>query len=164
MNDLRTFLHGLPAFERFNERQLDNLITQLRLKDFEPGHRIVVQDNQGPALYIIVSGTVEVTRHETIGGEEQEANDARDGEVIGLLSLVSNMPSPETCTAKTKVVAAELTPERYHALYLLAPTVGHQLQYMVAVQLARDLQEKNKALRKGLAKQKSVSLLERLFG
>jgi len=35
---------------------------------------------------------------------------------------------------------------------------------MVAVQLARDLQEKNKALRKGLAKQKPGSLLERLFG
>lgn len=164
MNDLRTFLHGLPAFERFNERQLDNLLTQLRLKDFEPGQRLVAQDSQGPAMYIIVSGTVEVTRHETIGGEERETYDARDGEVIGLLSLVDNMPSPETCTAKTAVVAAELTPERYHALHLLAPTVGHQLQYMVAVQLARDLQEKNKALRKGLAKQKPGSLLARLFG
>jgi signal-transduction protein with cAMP-binding, CBS, and nucleotidyltransferase domain len=54
MNDLRTFLHGLPAFERFNERQLDNLLAQLRLKDFEPGHRFVAQDSQGPALYIIV--------------------------------------------------------------------------------------------------------------
>ncbi len=164
MNDLRGFLHALPAFERFNEKQLDILIGQLRLKDFEPGHQFVTQGSQGTALYIIVSGTVEVTRHKSSEGPEEEFKDARDGELIGLLSLVNNMPSPETCTAKTRVVAAELTAERFHALYLRAPNVGHQLQYMVAVQLARDLQEANKGLRKGLSRQKPASLLERLFG
>jgi CRP-like cAMP-binding protein len=164
MNDLRVFLHGLPAFERFTGKPLDMLVHNLRLRDFEPGQRIVDQGSQGPAMYVIISGTVEITRRETVGGEEQEAREARDGEVIGLSSLVNNMPSPQACTAKTKVFSAELTPERYEALFLQAPAVAHQLQYMVAVQLARDLQEQNKALRKGLAKQKSVSLLERLFG
>ena len=163
MNDLRVFLHGLPAFERFEGKPLDMLVNKLRLQDFAPGQRIIEQNSQGPAMYIIIEGTVEITRQDAIGGE-QESRDARDGEVIGLLSLVSNMPSPETCTATTKVFAAELTPDRYQALFLQAPAVAHQLQYMVAVQLARDLQEKNKALRKGLAKQKPGSLLERLFG
>lgn len=164
MNDLRTFLHGLPAFERFQGKPLDMLVDKLRLVDFERGDQLVGQDHQGPALYIIIEGTVEITRHEALGDIEQETRDALAGEVVGLLSLVDNMPSPETCTAKTKVFAAELTPERYQSLFLLAPTVAHQLQYMVAVQLARDLQEKNKALRKGLAKRKPASLLERLFG
>lgn len=164
MNDLSVFLHGLPAFERFHGKPLDMLVDKLRLVDFEPGQRIAEQGRQGHAMYIIIEGTIEITRHETIGGGEQEPRDARDGEVIGLLSLVNNMPSPESCTAKTKVFAAELTPERHQALFLQAPAVAHQLQYMVAVQLARDLQETNKSLRKGLAKQKPGSLLERLFG
>jgi CRP/FNR family transcriptional regulator, cyclic AMP receptor protein len=163
MNDLRVFLHGLPAFERFQGKPLDMLVNKLRLVDFDPGQRIIAQDSQGPALYIIIEGTVEITRHEASGGE-QESRDALDGEVIGLLSLVNDMPSPETCTARTKVFAAELTPERYQELFLQAPAVAHQLQYMVAVQLARELKEKNKSLRKGLAKQKPGSLLERLFG
>jgi CRP-like cAMP-binding protein len=164
MNELRTFLHGLPAFERFPARQLDVLLNNLRLEDYEAGHRLIVQDQQGPALYVIVAGTVEVTRRNAAGELEQEAREARDGEVVGLLSLVDNMPSPETCTARSRVTAAVLTPERFHSLFLLAPAIAHQLQYMVAVQLARDLQEKNKSLRKGLAKQKPGSLLERLFG
>jgi CRP/FNR family transcriptional regulator, cyclic AMP receptor protein len=164
MNDLRVFLHGLPAFERFQGKALDMLVNKLRLVDFDPGQRIIAQDSQGPAMYIIIEGTVEITRHETSGGGEQESRDALDGEVIGLLSLVNNMPSPETCTARTKVFAAELTPERFQELFLQAAAVAHQLQYMVAVQLARELKEKNKALRKGLAKQKPGSLLERLFG
>ena len=164
MNDLLVFLHGLPAFERFVNKPLDMLVRNLRLHDFEPGQRIIDQGSQGPAMYIIISGTVEIPRHEASGGEEQEASDARDGEIIGLSSLVNNLPSPVTCTAKTKVFSAELTPERYEALFLQAPAVAHQLQYMVAVQLARDLQEQNKLLRKGLAKRQSGSLLGRLFG
>ena len=164
MNDLRTFLHGLPAFERFPDKQLDLLLNHLRLEAYEANQTLVTQGNQGPALYIIISGTVDVTRRDDTGELEQEAREARDGEVVGLLSLVDNMPSPETCTAKTRVTAAVLTPERFNALFLMAPTIAHQLQYMVAVQLARDLQEKNKSLRKGLARQKPASLLERLFG
>lgn len=164
MNDLRTFLHGLPAFERFPDKQLDLLLNHLRLEDYEANHTLVTQGSQGPALYIIISGTVDVSRRDDTGELEQETREARDGEVVGLLSLVDNMPSPETCTAKTRVTAAVLTPERFNALFLMAPTIAHQLQYMVAVQLARDLQEKNKSLRKGLARQKPGSLLERLFG
>lgn len=164
MNDLRVFLHGLPAFERFEGKPLDILVSKLRLQDFAPGTQIIVQGIQGPAMYIVIEGTVEITRKETIGSGEQESHDARNGEVIGLLSLVSNMPSPETCTAKTQVFAAELTPERYQEIFLQAPTVAHQLQYMVAVQLSHELQEKSRTMRKSLAKQKSGSLLERLFG
>ncbi len=164
MNDLRTFLHGLPAFERFPEKQLDMLLNNLRLEDYEANQALVTQDYQGPALYIIIAGTVEVSRRSAAGELEQEMREARDGEVVGLLSLVDNMPSPETCTTKGRATAAVLTPERFNTLFLVAPTIAHQLQYMVAVQLARDLQEKNKSLRKGLARQKPGSLLERLFG
>jgi F-box/leucine-rich repeat protein 7 len=164
MNDLRTFLHGLPAFERFPDKQLDVLLNNLRLEDYQANRQLVTQGSQGPALYIIVSGTVELTRRNGAGESEQDVREARDGEVVGLLSLVDNMPSPETCTAKGHVTAAVLTPERFNTLFLLAPSIAHQLQYMTAVQLARDLQEKNKSLRKGLAKQKPGSLLERLFG
>lgn len=164
MNDLHIFLHGLPAFERFSGRPLDMFIHNLRLVDFAPGQQIIAQGEKGPAMYIIIEGMVEITRRAGFGVPEMEARDARDGEVIGLLSLVNDMPAPEICTAKTKVFAAELTPERYQALFLQAPSVAHQLQYMVAVQLARELQEKNKALRKELAQKKPGSLLERLFG
>lgn len=164
MNDLRNFLHGLPAFARFSERQLDALLGNLRLEDFPAGRELVTQDAQGPALYIIVSGTVQVTRVNAAGELEQEPREARDGEVVGLLSLVDDMPSPETCTARSAVTAAVLTCDRFNALFLMAPAVAHQLQYMVAVQLARDLQEKNRSLRQGLARQRPGSLLERFFG
>lgn len=165
MNDVRSFLHSLPAFARFQERHLDVLVGQLRIEDHEAGHCFVAQDTQGAATYIVISGVVDITRRDPVAGNERdEVREARDGEIFGLLSLVDDMPSPETSTARGPVRVAALTPDRYRALFLLAPGVAHQLQYMVAVQLARDLQEKNKSLREGLVRKRPASLLERLFG
>jgi CRP-like cAMP-binding protein len=164
MTELRPFLRALPAFERFNEKQLDALISNLRVTSYPAGHQFIAQDTEGSAAYVIVSGVVEFIHQDSPESEIQLVREARDGEVFGLLSLVPNMPSPRTSIAKSVVVVAELPPERYHALFLLAPAVAHQLQFMVAVQLARDLQRKNQSLRQGLASQKPRSLLERLFG
>lgn len=162
--DLETFLHALPAFERFSKRQLDILLSNLEMREIGDGERLLTQGEQGAAMYILVSGKVHITRRDTISQEEQDAGEARDGEVFGLLSLVEHIPSPDTCTAEGPATVAALTPERYHALFLLSPSLARQLQYMVAVQLARELQWKNQSLRKGLTRQKSPSLLERLFG
>lgn len=164
MIDLRTFLRNLPAFERFKGRQLDVLVDQLRLETYDPGHCFVTQDQQAAAVYMILDGVVDAVRRDAVGGDDEpETREVRDGELFGLLALVDDMPAMETYTARGKVCAATLTPERYRALFLLAPAVAHQLQYMVAVQLARKLQQQNKSLRKGL-RGKPASLLERLFG
>lgn len=163
--DIKTFLKGLPAFARFQDRHIDVLVSNLELRDFAAGQVLVKQGEQGPAAYILVNASVHVSRRDPIKDADEDIGEARDGEVIGLLSLVDNMPAPETCTANGSVLLAALTPERFHALFLLAPPIGHQLQYMVAVQLARDLQEKNKLLRRSLALKKTPgSFLERLLG
>ncbi len=95
MNDVRSFLHSLPAFARFQERHLDVLVGQLRIEDHEAGHCFVAQDTQGAAAYIVISGVVDITRRDAVAGNDRdEVREARDGEVFGLLSLVDDMPSP----------------------------------------------------------------------
>lgn len=162
--ELKSFLHALPAFERFSERQLDVLVANLQIEEFAAGGQLITQDQQGRAMYILIAGAVRSTRRDAAGGEEAEPVEIRDGEVFGLLSLVDNMPVPETCTTANAVTVAALTPQRYQSLFLLAPGVARQLQYMIAVQLARELQIKNKSLRQGMTLNKRPSLLERLLG
>ncbi|HQR03493.1 MAG: cyclic nucleotide-binding domain-containing protein [Proteobacteria bacterium] len=162
--DLKTFLHGLPAFERFQSRHVDALVERLQVQEIAAGQTLIHQDQPGQALYIVLSGSISLTRRDPIAGEFEEAGEARDGEVIGLLSLVADMPAPETVFAHSNVTVAALLPEDYHALHLVAPPIAQQLEYMVAVQLARELQAKNKQLRRGLAQRKTPSLIERLMG
>ncbi len=163
--DLKNFLKGLPAFSRFNDRQLDALASNLQVDEYPAGHRFLTQGEQGSAAYILLSGSVKITRYDALEDTEMEVAEARDGEVIGLVSLVDNMPLQVNVIAEGRVVAAALTPEKFNALFLLAPAVGLQLQYMVAVQLSRNLQQQNQLLRKGLAQRKSApSFIERLLG
>lgn len=162
--ELKAFIHGLPAFERFQSRHLDMLVNALEVRAFDSGDQIITEGELGGAMYIVMSGTVMITLQDT-GADSDELPEAQEGELIGLLSLVENMPASATCTAKGRVLAAALTPDRFLTLFLVAPGIAHQLQYMIAVQLARSLQQKNHALRKGLAMRKPPkSFIERLLG
>ena len=168
MIDIKTFLHGLPAFERFNERQINALIDRLRIETHAPGTVLFRQDEQAPALYIIMSGVLQMHHQGLTDSENGDGTrESHAGEVVGHLALVPNMPSPSTCTAVGEVTVASLTYDDYNALFLLAPAVAHQFQYMVATQLAHYLQDQNKSLSQHLDNQRpaaSRSFLERLLG
>lgn len=170
MIETKIFLHGLPAFERFNERQIDALVAQLRVETYTPGTMLISQGEQGAALYIVMSGVIQVsqiiTDEEDEGGDgETKSHEAHAGEMAGLLSLVPDMPSLVTCTAVDQLTVASLTLDRYNALFLLAPGIAHQFQYMLASQLAFCLQQQSQELRLRLARQSPRrSFLERLLG
>jgi CRP-like cAMP-binding protein len=102
-------------------------------------------------MYLLVDGAVEVRRLDDAMGRPPEVRELRSGEVFGLLSLLDHMPAVATCTALEPVTAAALERPAFEALFSSAPPIGHHIQYMVAIQLARDLQERNKGLRALLA-------------
>jgi CRP-like cAMP-binding protein len=168
MTDIKTFLRGLPAFERFSERQINALLDRLHIETHASGTVLFRQDEQEPALYIVISGVLQMSHQSLINGDNGDnTREAHAGEVIGHLALVPNMPSPSTCTAVGEVTVASLSYDDYNALFLLAPGIAHQFQYMVATQLAHYLQEQNKSLRQHLDSQRptaSRSFLERLLG
>lgn len=167
MNDLKIFLRGLPAFERFNDRQLDALITQLAVEQHPAGTVLYEAGMQGRALFIVMKGAVGVDRTGASAEAEQTYDEMHAGEVVGRLALVPDMPAMTRCWALSDITVAALSPESYNALFLLAPAIAHQFQYMVAARLAQDLQARNQLLRQRLVKSrpaKAPSLLERIFG
>ena len=153
--ELKQFLKQW-AFDRFSDQELTGLSELMAVSMYPGGHVFITQGKQGEAMYLLVEGAVEIRRTDEASGEPQEGAELRNGELFGLLSLIDDMPASATCTAKGAVTAAALSREGFQKLFDAAPPIGHHLQYMVAVQLARDLQERNKALRMML-KQKVVA-------
>ena len=168
--DLRRFLRSLPAFERFSERSLDALATNMHLENYPAGHILTVQGQCGAAMYMVISGRIDVARvgvAATFSPEHGENQELAEGAIVGLLSF-ANIPSLGTCTCKDDVQLASLSREDYEALFSQAPGAAHQMQYMLAVRLAQVLQTQNRSLRQALhnktAPKKSESLLKRWFG
>lgn len=153
--DLRQFLGTLPAFGNFTPAYVGVLAGLMQVADYPVGHVFIEQGQQGGAMFLLVRGAVQVTRKDEVSGLP-EARDLRAGELFGLLSLIDDMPASATCTAIEPVTAAALPRAAFQKLFESAAPIGHHLQYMVAVQLARDLQERNKSLR-ALLKQRAAA-------
>jgi CRP-like cAMP-binding protein len=145
--DLKIFLKGLPAFERFEARHLDALAERLEVKTYPPGHTLMAQGGAGNAVHLIMQGNVDITRHDPVTRADQEIAESGPGEMCCILALIENMPAVVTVRARAGLTTAALSLARYNELALLAPPVSGQFQYMLAVQLARDIQRINGALR-----------------
>ncbi len=149
--DLKIFLKNLPAFEDFSPPQLEAFAAQLTVRDHEAGHTFIHQGQQGEALYLLLRGVVRITRHDAEGGDEYELREVCDGEMFGILSLVDNLPAASTCAAVGPGQTAALSREGFAKLFQEASPIGRHLQYMIAVQMARDLQDANRRLREALS-------------
>jgi CRP/FNR family transcriptional regulator, cyclic AMP receptor protein len=150
--NLNFFLKNLPAFEEFQSPHIDVFANHLQVQQYPDGHVFITQRTQGTALYLLLQGSVRITRHDGNGGNEYEVRELCDGEIFGILSLVDNLPASATCVAKGPVQAASLSRESFQRLFQEASPIGHHLQYMIAVQMARDIQEENKRFRAALGK------------
>ncbi len=150
--DLKIFLKNLPAFEDFNSALLDILASHLKLEEQNDGHVFIQQGVQGHALYLLTGGSVRITRRDADDQDEYEVRELCDGEMFGILSLVDDLPASATCAAKGRVKVAALTRESFEELSREASPISRHLQYMIAVQMARDLQEANKRSRTSLGK------------
>lgn len=145
--DIKQFLHTLPTFESLAPEHLDILAQALVIGAFPEGHVFTTQGEQGNGLYLLINGNVRITERDDIAGLVREVKELHSGELFGLLSLLDNMPASATCTATSPVQAALLPRAQFVRMFEVAPPLGHQLHYMIAVQLARDLQNRNKSLR-----------------
>jgi CRP-like cAMP-binding protein len=141
--EFRRFLRGLPEFERLGERSLDTLAAQMQVKDYPAGHVLVTQGQCGTAMQVVISGRIEMG---ALSPEDGESHELPQGSIVGLLSFAS-VPELESYCCKEPVQVGTLSRERFNALFSLAPAAARLIQYMLAVKLARLLQEQNRALR-----------------
>lgn len=154
--ELKQFLKTLPAFENFKAADLDVLSDQMTVSSYPAGHVFVTQGQQGDALYLLMDGTIQSVHVDEATGTLEEARDLHTGEMFGLLSLIEDMPAGWGAVAQDVVTVAALSRPVFGQLFSAAAPIAHHLQYMVAVQLARDLQARNKELRE-LLKQRPVA-------
>lgn len=148
--DLKFFLKNLPAFEEFKAPHIEVLAGSLAVEQHGDGHVFIRQGTQGKALYLLLKGSVRITRHDAGDDNEREVRELSDGEIFGMLSLIDDLPASATCIAKGPVTTAALSRDAFRQLFHEASPIGHHLQYMIAVQMARDIQEENKRFRAAL--------------
>lgn len=151
--ELQTVLASLPAFEEFGPAQIAALAQSLEPLECPSGHVLIAQGQQGDGLYLLLDGLIKVSRRSGDGSEDEELVELGAGEMFGVLALVDQLPAGASCTALTPVRVARLSLPGFKRLFVDALPLARHLQYMIAVQLARDISAENTRQRRRLMEQ-----------
>lgn len=101
-------LRASTLFASFREQALEQILTSTSLRSYQEGDIIVTEGEVGSSLFLIVSGEVKVfTRGER--GEHLPLAELGAGDFFGEVSLLTGKPRTATITAKSAVIAIELS-------------------------------------------------------
>ena len=94
-------LKQTPLFSEMNEADLEELIPSTRVETYEPGRVILREGRVGAALFIIVSGSVEVIK--ALGKpEEKVVNELGAGDFFGEIANMKHTTRVASVRALTE--------------------------------------------------------------
>lgn len=144
---LKHFLRALPGFQFMSDSDVEHLAAAMRVEDYPNHHVFIYQDKLNHDLFLLLDGHVKVS-HYGKGGRHYTIKTLMPGEFFGIPSLSEGKPADVTCSAEGNVKVASLPYSAYLLLYQPGSDVGCHFQFVLATQLARDLQERHDTLRK----------------
>jgi hypothetical protein len=127
IKDVAALLGGTPIFSALTAEELDTLARTARPLTFGPAERIIVQDEPGDSLFVVVDGTVEVflRRHD---GEEVDLGTRPQGAVLGEMSLLTGAPRSATVRAVDGALVYEVGRLQYEPILAARPVLRQALE------------------------------------
>ena len=123
-------LKGVPLFEGLSRKELVQLERVCEDVEVEPG-KVLCQEGQiGHEFFVILDGKVQVTRK---GGRVATLS---NGDFVGEIALVTELPRTATVTAETPVRFFVLTHREFDAVLDQNPKVERKVLRALARRLA----------------------------
>ncbi|KAE8888727.1 hypothetical protein PF005_g23763 [Phytophthora fragariae] len=123
-------------FERLQPSELDLLCRRMTCVTFHPDETIFRQGDEGDALYIVFSGTVEVRVSQRILGEVVEVTvcELGKGDYFGERSLLNNDVRAATVLSKSATELVKITRSDYNLMLK-----NDQLEFLSRMQIANGI-------------------------
>jgi len=103
-------LRRSPVFEQLSAGELEVLANLSRPRRFAAGEAVFAEGDLGDSLYVIVSGEVEISRHERAGVPLAVLG---AGACFGEMALIDREHRSATASARSAVTALQLTAESF---------------------------------------------------
>lgn len=129
-------LKTLPLFAGLTPRELKIVDALMHQRRFLAGEIVFDEGEEGQALYILLSGTVTVTR--SIDGVRETVAELSSGSFFGDLALLDNTPRSGQIRAKEACEMAVF----FRADFLALMEIDARIGYKISLQLARNLAQR----------------------
>jgi CRP/FNR family transcriptional regulator, cyclic AMP receptor protein len=123
-------LKGVPLFESLSRKELVQLARVCEDLEVESGKVLCNEGQIGREVFVIVDGTVQVTR------KGRRVATLRSGDFVGEIAVVTEMPRNATVTAETPVRLFALTGSDFRGVLDNNPNVERKVLRALARRLA----------------------------
>ena len=144
------FFRKIFLFQDLEDRELEQVLSRTRPREFPAGQVIIHEGDPGDSLYIMVEGEVEITKRLTLVLDKDTPKErvmirlkAEDGVYFGEMSLLENDPRSATVTALSDCRLLELYQKDFLELVRNDPAMGLKLLLRLAQLLSRHLRKTN---------------------
>ncbi len=157
------FLERVPLFNGLNSQQLTSIQGILKKRTWPAGGVILQEGETGQTVYILVSGTVQVSKKLCLGEDREEMEKslvnlhAREPEVLGEAGLLGNGARAATVAAVKTCEAYEINRDDFLKLCKIDPVLGYITMRNLAQILESRLRKTNQDVLK-LATALSIAL------
>jgi CRP/FNR family transcriptional regulator, cyclic AMP receptor protein len=123
-------LKGVPLFEGLSRKELVQLARVCEDLEIQPGKVLCNEGQLGREVFVIVDGTVQVTR------KGRRVATLRSGDFVGEIAVITEMPRNATVTAETPVRLFALTGRDFRGVLDKNPSVERKVLRALARRLA----------------------------
>lgn len=131
-------LPALPVFSQLPSDAFAAVLAALKLVRARPGHRLIEQGAEGQSFFVLVRGTVQVTKR-TEDGRDLALATLHDGSIFGEMALVSAQPRSATVTAVTDCDLLEFDREALRAASRDVATIARGLDQFMRERMLNNL-------------------------
>jgi CRP/FNR family transcriptional regulator, cyclic AMP receptor protein len=123
-------LKGVPLFEDLSRKELVQLERICEDLEVAPGRILCKEGQTGQEFFVIVDGTVQVTR------KGRRVATLRSGDFVGEIAVITELPRNATVTAETPVRLFALTGRDFRGVLDKNPSVERKVLRALARRLA----------------------------
>ena len=105
----------------------------------DPGDELIGEGEEGQGLYLILKGTIGVTKKGP-AGEAIKLAQLKEGDVFGEISLIQDKPTTATCTATTRGELLFLPKRDFTSLVVRHPELKGELSKITAERIQKTKQ------------------------
>jgi NTE family protein len=153
-------LEGVPLFEGLGPDELTKAATSMRFREFPAGATICNEGAPGTSMLVLVEGLAHVLvaipdepelRSRSVFAEGRLVSKLRQGDVVGVMALLTGEPHTATVKAAVNTAGLELDDQGFRELVSQSPQVLVNLTRVLGGQLATATKRQAERGRRGEA-------------
>ncbi|MBE3561344.1 MAG: cyclic nucleotide-binding domain-containing protein [Ktedonobacteraceae bacterium] len=131
------FLARVDLFSTLSKKEIQTLVRSCQERRYAAGEILFSQGDPGVGLYVIQSGRVSVTQAPNPDKAEEKIAELGEGDVLGEMALLDELPRSATATAVEDVVALLLPVWEFRATLRNNPDIALSLLAVLSRRLRK---------------------------